>query len=394
MAVSTLGQTNDNIFRLNELQRQLGELQTQLASGKKTQRFKGLETDVIRSQRSRADLRSIETYKQNILNAERRIKQTLNTIEEFQAQASNFAASLDIFMQEGVHQEGDIIYYDDPLTPGDDRIAVGMDSAEPSVDLQSLQDMAENLFNLMTDLVNEKDGDRYVLSGAQSLSKPLGNTGLLTTANSALINDWKNGALGTNNLIEALQTRDTSVNSRAITDSVVGYSAELSTGNTKSIFVRVDDTAEIDYTVLATEDGFRDVLVAMDFVRNTALLPVVDEVDPDNPLNVVTSGAPGNDISEMQQNFFAVFGSINQMVTRALDDLDVQRFKLEQVRANLGQVREDHILVENTLIESISNIEDADMNEIALQTNFLQTRLEASYRVTATISQLTLVNFL
>ncbi len=392
--VSTLGQTQDNVFRLNQLQSQLGELQVQLASGKKTQRFKGLGEDAVRSQRARADFKALDTYTNNIKIADQRLKQMLNTLEEFQSQASNLADALSGFVRKGIPQEGDVVLYDDPLTPQDDRTPVGMDSSEPTLELKTLQRTADELFKLLEDFINVKEGDRFLLAGAQSTTKPLLNSSLLTNANTSLINDWKNGALSSEELNTALITNDASVSPRAITDSAVGYSPELSAGNAKGVFIRVDEFSEVEYTVLANNPAFRDILVALDFLRNDNFVPALDEVDPDNPLNVITQGAPGATIDEQKNNFYAVLGNIEKMVVGAIDSLREEEFKLEQVRATISSVRKDHEISQDTLLSAIDDIENADMNEVALQLNFLQIQLEASYRVTASLSELNLVNFI
>lgn len=393
-SVSTFGQNKDNIYRLNQLQQQLGDLQIQLATGKKAQLYKGLEGNAVRSQRARANFSAIETYMSNIERADRRIEATSRSIEEFQAQAANFATAIQLFIQEGKHQQGKVVLWDDPMTPENDPIEVGMDSSEPSEDFKILQNMADSIFDYMVELLNDKDGERYLFSGAQTLSKPIVNTGLLTTTNNSLIKDWKQGSLSNSALVSALKSRDTSDNPRAVTDAAIGYAPEISSGNTKGVFVRADDNAEFDYTIMANAQGFRDILVIADFIRNENYPPLVDEVDPNNPLVVNTQGAPGDTVEEMQSNFFAVFHEMAQMVDKALDSLDTERFKLEQVRANMGQIKEDHQLAKKSMLDTISEIEDADMNEVALTLNFLTIRMEASYRVTSTIKDLTLVNYI
>ncbi|NCC22856.1 MAG: hypothetical protein EOM26_10415 [Alphaproteobacteria bacterium] len=399
--VSTLGRNIDQINRLKDLQSQLGEMQVQLTTGKKTQRFKGLGSDVIRSTRARADVNNLETYTNNIINADRRLKIMIHTMEEFKSQIEKFTAAMNIFLQEGVHQNGEIVYYDNPATPQvEENIAIGTSSADPSVELETLRGLADNMFEYLVDLINSQDGNRYVLSGSQTLAKPLFDTGLLDTAVSKLIGDWKTGAgapeTKTDTLISALTTRDSAVDPNAITDTVVGYSAELAAGNVRGTFVRVDDFSELDYTVLANEQPFRDALVALNFIRSDSLTPIFDHQDPDNPdpAAPLAEGAPGYTLGEQKENFFRVYNTVSSMIQTALNSVDAERFKLEQVRANIKEIREDHALAKNTLLETISSVEDADMNEVALGLNFLQIRLEASYRVTASLKSLNLVNFI
>ncbi len=394
--VSTLGRTLDQISRLKDLQSELGNLHVQLATGKITQRFKGLGKDVIRSERARADYKTLNTYINNITNADRRIKVMTHTLKEFKSQLEQFVAGMQIFLEAGTHQDGEIVYYDDPSTPEVERIPIGMSSADPSVEFQTLKGLANNMFEYIVDLVNSKDGSRYVLSGAQTLSKPLFDTGLLDTAMSKLIGDWKSGTVSTNGLISALTTRDSSADVNAITDTIVGYSAEISSGNVKGTFVRVGDGSELDYTVLANTEAIRDTLVALNFIRNGDLSPLLDHQDPANPdpANPLAKGAPGATLEEQKENFYKVYNKISSMVQKALDKIDIERFKLEQVRANIKEIKDDHLLAQSTLTEEISNVEDADMNKVALTINFMTVRMEASYSVTSTLSKLNLVNYL
>ena len=88
--VSTLGQALDQIDRLKVIQSDFSLLSSQLATGKKTQKFTGLGSDILTSKRARADFKSLEIYKTNITNGEQRINQTLTALKEFRAQTANF----------------------------------------------------------------------------------------------------------------------------------------------------------------------------------------------------------------------------------------------------------------------------------------------------------------
>jgi flagellin-like hook-associated protein FlgL len=155
--------------------------------------------------------------------------------------------------------------------------------------------------------------------------------------------------------------------------------------------------SEIEYTALANEKPFRDVLVALSYFKNENLPPVADqvEIDPGTGLPVIlTQGAPGADMDEMKENFYAVFNDLTKTVNRALDDIDQVRFRLENARARITELKQSHQEQKSLLLGTISNVEDVDINEVALKLNMLQIQLDASYRVTARVSQLSLVNFI
>lgn len=393
--ISTLGRALTQTELFVDQQLLLGSLTTQLATGKKTNEFSGLESDVLTLQRSRASVTNLDTYLNNITNAERRTELMLNAVEEFKAQANNFLDFLVGFSQESVHQEGDIVYFDDPITPDTiENVPVGVDSADPDVDFQNLIAFANDISDVFADLLNSKDGNRFLFAGAETLTEPLSSVNTLDAALSGLITDWKGGTITTDDLIADLQDRTTTGgNTDAITDTIIGYSSVLSSGSARDVFVRVDEDSEIDFTVLANEQAFRDIMVAVSYFTNENLPPIADEVDP-TTFTVLTEGAPGADTDEMKDNFFAVFQELTRMVTQAIDDIDQIRFDLETVRARMDEVRQFHENEQNLLLDTVSDIEDVDLNEVSLLINTLSIQLEASFSVTARTQQLTLVNFI
>ena len=254
-------------------------------------------------------------------------------------------------------------------------------------EIEVLGDYAENLEGFIYNLLNEKDGDRYLLGGADTLTKPVTNTGGLDTYTTKQITDWVNGTITTDQFMQSY--KDTT----QLTDTVIGYSAELSSGLSKNVTVRVDDNSEIDYTVRANAEPFRNILIAISMMKN--IDQVIDEVTldaDDNPGTTVT--APGSTRAEQNENFYRVFNDIATMLNKALDSVDTERFKLAQAQAQITQIGENHRIEKNTLLSTISGVEDVDINEIALKLNTLTTQLEASYRVTATVSSLNLAQFL
>ena len=400
--ISTLGQALNRINLLNDQTSILDSLTTQLATGKKTQAFVGLETDILASKRARADFQALETYINNIKIADRRISQTLNAIAEFQAQAEDFANSLITFTQESVHQEGNIISYDDPLTTAVEEIRVGMSSADPDVDLQIMRDLASNLFTFMGELLNTEENNRYLLGGADTLTQPYDNNGTLDAAISTLITNWKDETLpATQNLtstelISALRSRTIAQDANAVTDTIIGYSAALSAGNVGDVFVRADENVEVNYTAVANEQPFRDIMVAAAFIKNETLTPIADVYAEPFTLGdpTIADGAPGATLDEQKDNFFQVFNDLVGLVNEALDGLDGIRFRLENARVRIDKISQTHAFDQNVLQNTIDEVENVDINDVAVKINTLQVQLDASYRVTASLQQLSLVNFL
>lgn len=394
--VSTLAQALRQIENIGSQQKAFGELSEQLASGKRTQKFSGLGTDALTSVRSRTELTSIDIYMTNITRADTTIGLVTTAIEEYQAQAREFNSTLVNFVQEGSHQLGDKIFYDDPATPAVETIEVGNTSSNLDADLQAVIDHATNLSSYMRDLLNTKEGDNFIFAGADTLTQPINETGTLDAAISTLITEWKNGTITTDELIADIEDRSAfSGNPNAITDSVIGYSATLSTDNAGRVFVRADERSEFDYTVHANEDSLRNMVVALSVLKNENLYPIVDVYeDGVYPGTPDAQGAPGATAEEQEDNFYQLFNRLTQIVNESIDEIDQVRFRVENVRVQMHETRESHQDQKNLLQNTVSNIEDIDVNEVGLKISILQTQLQASYSATAISQQLSLVNFL
>lgn len=352
--VSTLGQAQDQTERIKQLQLQLATFQTQLASGKKTDLFKGLGVQGLTSQRARAEYDQTDTYANNITIAQRRLKLMLTSVNEFKEQAKNLENAI-----RGQIQEGDF-------------------------DLGTVKNLADNIYDFMINLVNTKDGDRYLFGGSEATTQPLTNTGLLDSYAVSQVDDWLNNTITTDTLISNYHDR------AVLSDTLVGYTASLS--GAKNVSVRVEDHTEIVYTTLGNADPFRDVIAATGMVRN--LLGSLDQIrleTTDPPGTVVP---PGADNDQRADNFFQVFNDIAITINAAVDQLDTEGFRLSQIQAQITKIGQEHEQAKNVLLDTISGVEDADMTDVALSITQLQTQLEASFRVTALASNLSLVNFL
>lgn len=394
--VSTAAQARNQVERLNSQQALLENLATQLATGKKTQKMSGLGNDLLTSSRARANLNSLEVYMNNITNADRRMQIMLQSVNEIQAQAENLSGSVLLLSKESVHQQGEEVMYDDPLTAEVENTRVGMTSADPSIELQTLTEYADNLYGVVMDLLNAQDGDSYLLSGSDTTTKPLEDTGLLDSAITGLITDWKNGVISNEELIADLTSGNTSNNPDAITDDIIGFSSDLSSGNVGDLTVRASDNLEVDYTVQANEDPFRDLVVGLAFLKNAALPPIADTyTDPSSyPGPPDAQGAPGDTLDKMKENFFDVFSSVSSMIENAINDIDSIDFRVETSRARINEVKNNHTETQSLLTDTVAEIEDVNLDEVAVKISALQVQLEATYAVTASVQQLSLVNFI
>lgn len=392
--ISSTNQAKNQVQRLLNQQTLLDTLATQLATGKKTQNFAGLGSSAITSMRARASLRTSEAYINNITHADYKMQMMLQAINEIDAQATNMSSQLILLSQESAHQKGEEVIYTDPIT-GEGTL-LGYTSAEPDVDLKTMQDMASSIYEVVVDLMNSKNGEDYLLSGADSGSKPLTDTGLLDAAITARIQDWKDGIISNEELIADLTSGDTTNNSDAINDTIIGYSANLSADTSGELTVRASETIEVEYTVRANEDPFRNILVSLAFLKNETLTPVADVYTPPNaPPNAPDiQGAPGQDVDTMKANFYEVLNAVSAMLEDGLQGVDAPVFKVEMARARLDSIQQNHVEQQSLLASEVSDVEDVNIEDVAVKISSLQTQLEASYAVTASVQQLSLVNFL
>lgn len=374
--VSTLGQSISQVNRLKTLQTQLDTLSLQLSTGRKASLFKGLEEDVIRSQRTRADLNQISSFQRNIDLGTLRLDLMINSVSEIERQVGLAQDSLNIEVTQG------------------------------QIDLSQVKDAASNAFDQIVDLLNEKEGNTFLFAGADTGTQPITAAGALETAINTLLEDWQEGDITTEELISNIQNR---TGDDALNDTLVGYSSTLA--NAKNVTIRADENAEIDYTVKADEDGFRNVLVALAVLKQlpadaNGQIDLADTYDDDG--NIVTNSAippegttePEDEIAltelenEREDNFFELYNAMASLLADGKSDTFDGRLSLEGAKERIDSINNTLKLEKNALENLITEIENVDLNETAVQLNSVQLQLEASYNVTSSVRRLSLVNFI
>lgn len=371
--VSTLGQYLDQISRLKTQQQTLGDLTTQISSGKKTQKLSGLGSDIIRTTRARSGVNSLQTYNVNITNADRRIKLMLNAIGEMKAQTQNIANSLNTSIQQGDYP-----------------------------DLDAIQELAGSVYKFVVDLANQTDGERYLFGGSDTAEPPITDSGLLTSAlgefvpdaadltnpplvASGMIGDWGDGTITTEQFIASYH---------AAGDTVLGFSNALTSGTAGKTIVRVSDVSEFDYTKLANKSPIADIVRALGVLKQ---LPPVEYAP--GALNDPTATTLAQDVApfppkEKQDAFFKVVNDLAKTLNNSIDDLEKMEFSLSQVQAQVTIVKTSNTDQINSYKDIIGESEDVDITEASAKISQLQVQMQASFQVTALLSQLTLSNYL
>lgn len=371
--VSTLGQYLDQISRLKGQQSSLNDLSVQISSGKKTQKLSGLGNDIIRATRARAGVDSLETYSNNITNAQRRIKLMLNSTSEIKAQVEKITSGLQQAVQEG----------DFP-------------------DLESIKQLTQNVYNFILDNINQTDGERYLFGGGDTTEKPIADNGLFASSlgnfipdssdltnpplvSSGIIGDWGDGTITTDQFMAAYN---------ATSDTVLGFSNALTSNTAGKTTVRVSDESEFDYTVLANKTAMKDIVKLMGVLKSLPPVEYAPGALNDPAATTIAGDTPPHPPAAKQEAFFTVLTDISTRLNKALDDMDQVEFKLAQVQAQIDTVNQSHTSQINAYKDIIGETEDVDITEASAKILQIQTQLQASFQVTALMSQLTLANFL
>ncbi len=349
--VSTLGQLLDNNSRLKEIRIQLNTLQTQLSTQKKSTNLSGLGREGIRATRTRIELNQVDVFQSNIAIGSSQIKSTLSTLQEFMRQSKNISDALSGKLQEG------------------------------NINLVTTKSAVQDTLKFLRDLSNTKSGDRYVLAGSDSYTKPMNDSGAHAAYMTGLVENWRTGTITTDAFISSYQSTP---------ETTIGYSASLSSNLVKSVYVRADVNLDVDYTLVADSSGFKKILNALSLMENMNLDKVsIEEGDP-----ITTRTAPGTTADDQKENFFTVYEGIIQEINSGIESLRLEEERLQRAQLSLDTAATNHASDKNLLETVLGNIEEVDPAEVAVSISSLKTQLESSYQVTGLLGSLSLTRYL
>ena len=139
-------------------------------------------------------------------------------------------------------------------------------------------------------------------------------------------------------------------------------------GDNTKLSVRIDPNATIDYGITADEPGIEKLFRALFMVRNTSVTPgSIDRAKLESALGLAIEAI--------------------QEIPDIRSRIGADRLSLEQMKAR----QQDFVVYTN---EAINKIETTDVVAAVARLSNDQVQLEASYMLTARLSQLTLANFL
>lgn len=343
--VSTLAQSQNQILRLKDLQLQLGDLQTQISTGKKTQSLSGLGSEVTTSLRSRANFNKLDSYIQNITMSTTRVNLQLQGIQGIQAQTKTVINALNGQIQAG------------------------------NIDVTTVRRLASSAYEFVSNTLNLQDGNSYVYAGTDAAVQPFTDSGTLDSFYANLNAQWSAGTLTVTPPNTTIAEEYISRYSN-IPQVTQGFSGSLNSA--KSVAVKADDQTNINTTVLANDPSMQDIVSSLAALKNLGTV----------------NNAPGATTQQKTDNFYAVFNNITTRLTNAVNLLNNQGAELANAQAQLSTIKDEHTTEQATLLNTISDVENVDLNEAAVKVQALGTQLQASYQVTALINKLSLSNYI
>lgn len=168
----------------------------------------------------------------------------------------------------------------------------------------------------------------------------------------------------------------TALRDATATDTIFWYQGELSSTSARgSALAKVDDSIITSYGARANEDALRTTIKTFAAVA----IETFSDSDPDASARY----------SEMKQraNSALSFAGTNQSIEDIITEISV-------AKAAVGRSNERHEANEVMLQGVVDDAENADIFEVSAAILSLQGRLEASLQVSASLSRLSLVNFI
>jgi flagellar hook-associated protein 3 FlgL len=307
--IGTLVNVNITLQSIEQLQNQANKLQLQVNTGLKSLDYSGLGGTAGQLTNLQSSVTQRQGFLDTISTVQTRIQESTSVISSIETAVSQFSENL----------------------PN------GAFGTVPN----DIQTQAKQVLQVVTDLLNSQDGNRYLFAGSNTTTAPVDNTGLPNPG-----------------------TLTAGVSSAPPN----GYY----TGNDTIAQAKVDTATTVKYGVTADDPAFENAIRALNFLAN---LP---------------AGSPSQTNATDIANVNTATTLINQSVT-ALQGL---AGKLSLTSAQLNNLQTSHTNALNLTKTSIDNIETVDPATAITTLNQVETNLQASYSTISSLSQLSLVNYL
>jgi flagellar hook-associated protein 3 FlgL len=416
VTLSTLGQNNLVRSQISTLQSGIQDLQTQIATGEKTQRYGDLGSQATLSISLRNQANLLDTFKQNINNLSIRtslIDQSLVTIHDtalavqnqafatpsFTAQRINIVAAakaaIDQITQslqtsvDGRNLFGGTQTQSNPVTPSATLL--------PTVQAAVSAAIASGAANVPAAIQAAVSGSQVTAQGdgvtttwpysfdiptaAQAVVSVVDNT--VTPPTTTVLTPAQYTITGVGSLTGGTVTptgpallpgQFITIKQSAPLDSATGYYL----GGPPHAPAAVDTGLTVDYSITASDSAF---LTLMQGLYTLASLP-----QPAGP----TAVPPALSDSQFDAAASAAASTISQGLTQ-LQALTEKNGRNEQF---LNDENTAHDATLTVLQTQIDNIEQVNLADASTRLTQLKTQLDASYHVVADLSTLSLIDFL
>ncbi len=168
----------------------------------------------------------------------------------------------------------------------------------------------------------------------------------------------------------------TSLIDATTSNTIYWYQGEVSTTTARdSAIAVIDDTITLGHGARANESAFKTIL---------------------KQLAVITTDSYPESDTDGRARYLAISNRVNTALSFSGNSQSVDNISAEftVIEATLESSRERHVASSNLLKSLIDEIEVADQYEISAQLLALQTRLQATLSVTASLGRISLINFL
>lgn len=247
-----------------------------------------------------------------------------------------------------------------------------IENRDPAFAATSAPDVqADSLLNQIGTMLQVKDGDRYLFSGTNYTNNPLGITPL-----SSIPTTYAAGAVpGT-----TYTTFTPAASAAAIPPTPYASAASYylsTTGTVQGYFdsnqvqLYVNDNEQLSYGVSGAADGFQTLIDAVVRFRDATA-----------------------DVTTNPDNYQARVDDARSQLNTAISQLKTIASANGYNQQRLTEIQTQQANTVDTLKIRIGKIQDVDSAEVSTTITNLQTSLEASYYVTSSMLQLSLVNYL
>jgi flagellar hook-associated protein 3 FlgL len=339
--LSTLGQNQLLIRQFSTLQGQIQDVQTQVATGANTQSYSGLGAQTA------LDI--------NLHNQATQIDDYNKTISQLQLRTGLVDTSLGIINDTAVSVQNMSF-----VTP---QVSTGR------INLVSQAQAAINQINQQ--LQTQVDG-RNLFGGTATQSQAMvPQSTLLPTVQAAV-----SAAITANAAL--VPPGDVTIAVKNAVATVFATTTNFYSGGPPTAPTQIAPGTSVDTSITGADPSFQTILQGL---YTIAALPQ-PVAPPVTPPNLSTS------------DFDAIASASGTVISQGLTDLQSVTGKNGNNEATLTQESTQNTATLTVLQTQINNIENVDLAGASTKLTQLQTQLEASYRITASLSNLSLVNYL